>query len=500
MKGFFLTTLLIITSVITSRSQLRVAITGGVHQADVKEENNLPGFETFKKGYSPRTGAHFGFIADMRLSSSSNFYFQPGVMLYNKGRKFADSVENGIEMVYQTSKQFVNYIDIPLNLVYKFNLGKKSKFLIGAGPYISFFYNGKESKEVFAPGGVFTNEENEDLPVGNNAGQYRVINFGANALAGIEFGRVFITANYGRGLNDFYQAKDYDGSFKHQTIGGTLGIFLGKEIKPEPKIKDQDKDGIPDDKDLCPTEAGPAVTDGCPDRDADGIADKNDLCPDVAGTLANKGCPVTDSDNDKVNDSEDKCPDVPGLARYNGCPIPDTDGDGVNDEDDKCPNVIGYGRYEGCPVPDTDGDGVNDEDDKCPAVKGLKEKNGCPAEVKQEIIEKVNYAAKRIQFRYTKADLLPASFTVLNEVVDILKNNPELNLSIEGHTSTDGIYEANMILSQERANNVRSYLISKGIDATRLAAKGFGPTQPLTNGKTEAEKAKNRRVELKLSN
>ena len=73
-------------------------------------------------------------------------------------------------------------------------------------------------------------------------------------------------------------------------------------------------------------------------------------------------------------------------------------------------------------------------------------------------------------------------------------------MSIEGHTSSDGSMNVNMKLSQDRANNVKTYFISKGIDASRLAAKGFGPTQPVNNGKTEAEKSQNRRVELKLSN
>ena len=101
---------------------------------------------------------------------------------------------------------------------------------------------------------------------------------------------------------------------------------------------------------------------------------------------------------------------------------------------------------------------------------------------------------------FAKADLLPASYSVLDNVITILKDNPELKLSIEGHTSSDGSMNVNMKLSKDRANNVKAYFVSKGIDAARLSAKGFGPTQPITNGKTEAEKSQNRRVELKLSN
>jgi outer membrane protein OmpA-like peptidoglycan-associated protein len=84
--------------------------------------------------------------------------------------------------------------------------------------------------------------------------------------------------------------------------------------------------------------------------------------------------------------------------------------------------------------------------------------------------------------------------------VKILNQNPDLLLSIEGHTSNDGIREANMKLSADRANAVKRYLISKGISADRLSAKGVGPDKMLNAGKTEAEKAKNRRVELKISN
>ena len=115
-------------------------------------------------------------------------------------------------------------------------------------------------------------------------------------------------------------------------------------------------------------------------------------------------------------------------------------------------------------------------------------------------MEKVNYAARRIQFQLGKATLMAGTHKVLDEVVAVLKQNPGLKLSIEGHTSGDASYAANMKLSQDRANRVKAYLVSKGIAASRLKAKGFGPNQPLTNGTTEAEKAKNRRVELKASN
>jgi len=227
--------------------------------------------------------------------------------------------------------------------------------------------------------------------------------------------------------------------------------------------------------------------------------DKEDGCPQVSGPADNKGCPYPDKDGDGILDKDDKCPDARGPKDNNGCPYADTDKDGVVDKDDKCPTVAGFGRYQGCPVPDTDGDGINDEEDKCPSVKGSKANGGCP-EIKQEIVEKVNYAAKRIQFKFSQAVITPESLKTLNEVADILKANPELKLTIEGHTSNDGVYASNKKLSQERANNVKAYLESKGIAASRLTAIGYGPDRLISTGKTAAEKAKNRRVEMKLSN
>lgn len=476
---------------------MRVAIVGGGHTSSVKETNDLPGWDSIGNNYSSRTGIHFGFMADLQLSHGSKLYFQPGIIFYNKGRKYTAPYDSVGTIKNFSSSQFINYIDVPLNLVLKFPLGK-NKFIIGGGPYASFFYNGKEKTETIFSDGHFENTENDDLPVGKKPGQYKTLDYGVNATAGFEFGRVFLTANYSRGLGDLY-SPPYNGHLHHQVIGGTLGIYLGKPVETENKVRDKDKDGIPDKEDACPTEPGTAATHGCPDRDADGVADKDDKCPDEPGLVSNHGCPVHDRDNDGIADEDDKCPDVSGLSKYNGCPIPDTDKDGINDEEDKCPTVAGVARYNGCPVPDTDNDGINDEEDKCPTVAGTKENQGCP-EIKKEIIEKVNFAAKRIQFEKAKADLLPASLKVLDEVAKILVQNPELKLSIEGHSSSDGNYNVNKELSQQRAEKVKQYLMTKGIDAARMAAQGFGPNKPLNDSKTPEERALNRRVELKLSN
>lgn len=233
------------------------------------------------------------------------------------------------------------------------------------------------------------------------------------------------------------------------------------------------------------------------DSDGDGIIDDNDKCPDVPGVAKYDGCPVPDTDKDGINDDNDKCPTVPGIAKYDGCPVPDTDKDGVNDEEDKCPSEPGVARYEGCPVPDADGDGVNDEEDKCPLVAGPKENQGCPA-IKEEVISKVNYAANNILFVTGSYKLQGSSTKGLNEVVKILQQNPDLKISVDGHTDNVGSNENNKILSENRAKTVADYFISKGISANRVMSAGYGEDQPIADNNTAAGKKKNRRVEMKL--
>lgn len=234
------------------------------------------------------------------------------------------------------------------------------------------------------------------------------------------------------------------------------------------------------------------------DSDDDGITDDKDKCPQVAGVVKYEGCPVPDSDSDGINDEEDKCPQAAGTAQYNGCPIPDSDLDGINDEEDKCKDQYGVAKYGGCPVPDTDKDGVNDEKDRCPQVPGTAENDGCPT-VKEDVVKRVEYAARNIYFNTGSAKLSSKSFAPLNEVVKILNEDTNLKLSIEGHTDNVGNDEFNQTLSDNRAASVKAYLVSKGIDEARISAQGYGETKPVADNNTAAGRAKNRRVVMQVS-
>ncbi len=107
---------------------------------------------------------------------------------------------------------------------------------------------------------------------------------------------------------------------------------------------------------------------------------------------------------------------------------------------------------------------------------------------------------KNIFFDVNKYELKSESFVELDNVVNLLKENPSLKIAMNGHTDNTGKPAENLKLSNDRANAVIRYLIEKGIDQKRLSAKGFGATQPVADNNTEEGRARNRRTEMKVVN
>lgn len=216
--------------------------------------------------------------------------------------------------------------------------------------------------------------------------------------------------------------------------------------------------------------------------------------------------PPADLDGDTVLDAEDACPRVVGdpspTAKKRGCP-PDRDGDSIPDAEDRCPDrpgVLADGDKNGCP-PDTDGDGLVDPDDACPNEAGPKTEDpkttGCPAAVRVEASQIV--ILQQVNFETAKARILPSSFSLLQQVADVLAQHPEIaRVAVDGHTDDRGTVASNMDLSRARAVSVMRWLTEKGVDARRLEARGFGPKRPIADNKTDAGRAKNRRVEFQI--
>jgi len=101
-------------------------------------------------------------------------------------------------------------------------------------------------------------------------------------------------------------------------------------------------------------------------------------------------------------------------------------------------------------------------------------------------------------FEAGNAKIASSSFTELDEVAVMLKNNPRMIIQLEGHTDTRGNANANVKLSQDRVNAVKTYLISKGGSNKKIKTKAFGGAQPLSHEDTEEAHAMNRRVELRI--
>ena len=239
----------------------------------------------------------------------------------------------------------------------------------------------------------------------------------------------------------------------------------------------------------------PVVNIPSKDRDGDGTLDSLDRCADIAGPAALRGCP--DRDADGIADKDDKCPDVAGVYDFDGCPVPDTDGDGVKDDEDKCRTVKGFKENNGCPVVDTDADGVADTDDKCPEIKGTLENRGCPiafvdgAELIKTTPDSMTY---RIYFDVETTNLSPDAFKVLKSIVEVLKADESLTISISGHADSLGTPKANMQISVERAKIAKDYFISYFIAPGRIKSTAYSSKKPVSN----LQPWMNRRVEITI--
>ena len=101
-----------------------------------------------------------------------------------------------------------------------------------------------------------------------------------------------------------------------------------------------------------------------------------------------------------------------------------------------------------------------------------------------------------INFDVDKATIKPESMGTLNMIVGVLKDNPDIKFEIDGHTDNSGTAAHNLTLSQQRSDAVKDQLVKMGVDASRLTAKGFGDSKPVSDNTTLEGKATNRRVEF----
>ena len=224
-----------------------------------------------------------------------------------------------------------------------------------------------------------------------------------------------------------------------------------------------------------------------------------------------------DADGDGVTDDADQCPDTPAGSQVNesGCEN-DADGDGVVDRLDTCPDTAAGTQVDekGCAVvADADADGVPDSIDQCPGTPngttvnetGCEAKaEGCRAPAPGEPIDLEGCATgeavvlKGVNFEVNSSRLTANAKVILNQVADSLAAQPAQRVEIGGHTDGQGSDDFNQKLSQRRAQAVKDYLVARGIEPSRLEAKGYGESQPVDSNETPEGRELNRRVEMKM--
>lgn len=104
----------------------------------------------------------------------------------------------------------------------------------------------------------------------------------------------------------------------------------------------------------------------------------------------------------------------------------------------------------------------------------------------------------KISFLQSKFELLPSSFAELDKLADLMKEHEKMEILINGHTDNQGNPKLNLALSENRVKAVKDYLISRGVEASRIKGKGFGGSKPIASNATEATRKLNRRVELTI--
>ncbi len=186
----------------------------------------------------------------------------------------------------------------------------------------------------------------------------------------------------------------------------------------------------------------------------------------------------------------------PEPAQVVAVPL-DSDGDGVADTSDQCPQLAGIAPH-GCP--DQDNDGLIGAADKCPehpeTVNGFMDEDGCP-DTKPAAVKQFEGAIEGITFRSGKAVIRRRSYPTLDGAIKVLEEYPSLRLRIHGHADSTGTAQANLTLSEKRAEAVADYFIAKGVDAARMETTGHGMTQA-QSAETRAGRAQDRRIAFEI--
>lgn len=278
------------------------------------------------------------------------------------------------------------------------------------------------------------------------------------------------------------------------------GLKDGEEIKThktDALKADSDGDSLNDREELMTHKTNPNKV----DSDSDGLADNAELNNHKTDPLK------ADSDNDSLNDSEEV-----NTTKTNAN-VADTDGDGLKDGEE-----VNSHKTDALKA-DTDGEGLKDgeevakhktnplraDTDNGTVDDAAELRNGtnpliADDDVPKKEVLKVEAGApivlEGVVFKTGKSDLTSESETILVKAFNTLEAYPQMMVEIHGHTDNRGSKALNTKLSLARAEAVKTWLVGKGIAASRIAARGIGPDKPIAPNDTEDGRQKNRRIEF----
>ncbi len=224
-----------------------------------------------------------------------------------------------------------------------------------------------------------------------------------------------------------------------------------------------------------------------------------------------------DSDGDGIRDSKDLCPNIPGIKKFKGCPMSEADMAAKAAAEEKArmeaeaekkrlaeADAARKLKEEADAKAAAEAKMKAEEDAKLRAAEEAEAKALAAAEAikvrNAEVSRRFSASLQGLKFNSSQSTFKQESYARMDEAVAVLNEYPDINVLIQGHTDSQGAADTNRNLSQKRADAVKAYLVSKGINSSRLSTSGLGEEYPIADNNTATGRAQNRRVEFIIRN